>query len=154
MKDFRINFDDYVNAQHLFLGWKRWIIQLSILPVIIYFFFNNSISYYSSIFISFILVLLAVFLVPSLNRKRLRKIYISQKYLQKNITVKFDENYVEWCTDTGSDKLLWANVSKFKINKKILILLTSSNIMHPVPLSAFESKDELNRFLNLLSKHR
>ena len=154
MKDFTITFNDYMNAQHLFLGWKRWIIQIAIIPVILFIFFNRGINYYSSVLISFILVLLAVFLVPSLNRKRLMKIYRSQPGLQKNTKVRFNEEYVEWITDSGSDRIKWNDIHQYKAGNNIIIILSAKNIMHPVPVSAFESKDELNRFLNLLKKNR
>jgi Mn2+/Fe2+ NRAMP family transporter len=154
MKDFIITFNDYMNAQHLFLGWKRWIIQLAIIPVILYIFFNNEINYFSSILISFILLLLALFLVPSLNRKRLLKIYRSQQNLRINTTVKFNDEYVEWITASGSDRLKWNDIYRYRTNNNIIIILSSKKIMHPVPVSAFENKDEMNRFLNLLTKKR
>ncbi|HOP28843.1 MAG TPA: YcxB family protein [Spirochaetota bacterium] len=154
MKDFIITFNDYMNAQHLFLGWKRWIIQLAILPVILFIFFNREINYFSSILISFILLLLAVFLVPSLNRKRLLKIYRSQQNLRINTKVNFNDEYVEWITDSGSDRIRWNDIYQYKTSNNIIIILSSKKIMHPVPVSAFESKDELNRFLNLLTKKR
>ncbi len=154
MKDFIITFNDYMNAQHLFLGWKRWIIQLAIIPVILFIFFNNEINYFSSILISFILLLLALFLVPSLNRKRLLKIYRSQQNLRLNTTVKFNDEYVEWITGSGSDRIRWNDIYQYKTSKSIIIILSSKKIIHPVPVSAFENKDEMNRFLNLLTKNR
>jgi len=154
MKDFRITFNDYMNAQNLFLGWKRWIIQIAIIPVIVYLFFNREISYYSSILMSFIFLLLAVFLLPSLNRKRLLKIYRSQPQLQKDTSVRFNDEYVEWITDSASDKIYWKDIHQYKTGKSIIIILSSKNIMHPVPVSAFESSDELNRFMQLLAKSR
>ena len=154
MKDFIITFNDYMNAQHLFLGWKRWVIQLAIIPVILYIFFNNEINYFSSILISFILLLLALFLVPSLNRKRLLKIYRSQQNLRINTKVKFNDEYVEWITASGSDRLKWNDIYQYKTSNNIIIILSSKKIMHPVPVSAFENKDEMNRFLNLLTKKR
>jgi Mn2+/Fe2+ NRAMP family transporter len=154
MKDFTITFNDYINAQHLFLGWKRWIIQLAIIPVILFIFFNRDINYYSSVLISFILVLLALFLVPSVNRMRLMMIYRSQPGLQKNTKVRFNEEYVEWITDSGSDRIKWNDIHQYKTGNNIIIILSAKNIMHPVPVSAFESKDELNWFVNLLPGRR
>lgn len=154
MKDFTITFNDYKNAQNLFLGWKRWIIQLSIIPVILFIFFNKEINYFSSILISFIFMLLALFLVPSLNRKRLMKVYQSQQHLRKKTKVKFNDEYVEWITDSGSDRIKWNDIYRYKMSNNIIIILSSKNIMHPVPVSAFESKDELNRFMSLLAGSR
>jgi hypothetical protein len=75
-------------------------------------------------------------------------------FLQKIISVNFNDDYVEWTTDASSDKLLWKDINKYKVSRHIIIILSSSSLIHPVPLSAFESKDELNRFLNLLKKSR
>ncbi len=151
MKEFRMTFNDYLNAQYLFLGWKRWILQLSIIFVIFYLMINEQVSHYSFLFISFILVLIAVFLVPSLYTKRFWKMYKSQTPFQINISVKFNENFVEWITDSGSDKIYWKDIYKFKTNNKIIIILSSANIMHPIPRSAFDDNEELNHFLKLLN---
>ncbi|HPJ34421.1 MAG TPA: YcxB family protein [Spirochaetota bacterium] len=150
MKEFKISLNDYMNAQNLFLGWKRWIIQLFIIPVIIYLFIDNRVGHYPFLLISFILILVAAFAVPSMHRKRFRKIYLSNESFRKSIKVMFDDNFIEWISDSGTDRLQWKDIYRYKISREIIIILSSRNIMHPIPGSAFENSEELDRFLKLL----
>jgi hypothetical protein len=80
------------------------------------------------------------------------KIYRSQPQLQKDTSVRFNDEYVEWITDSASDKIYWKDIHQYKTGKSIIIILSSKNILHPVPVSAFESSDELNRFMTASCK--
>lgn len=90
---------------------------------------------------------LAVFVMPSLEAKRLLK---ENRGFHGEVRLLFSEQSVGIKTETYECKLKWSDIHKWKYSDGIYLLYVTSNQFHIVPSRALEHENELS---NLLRKY-
>ena len=81
---------------------------------------------------------------------RIRKIFRQQKTLKHPFEVEFGESHFSGSSTNGSFTIEWADLHKWKIGKKCLLIYQSEAIMHPIPCRAFASEADRDAVVRLL----
>lgn len=76
----------------------------------------------------------------------------TNKSIQQEIRIKFDDVKIEFESDSGSFRANWTDIYKAKIFDEFTLLYQSTDLYRPVMHSAFESDDERNSFFSFLGK--
>ncbi len=164
MKKFKLSFEDYYQAQKLFLGWKRWffeivflisglVLGLSVLMIVNALEDNDLMSAPFLIPILVIAALVVLATAPLRQKKCYKKIYDTQKSFQEAIKITFTDKNIEWKSESGFYKLAWKDVYKYKCGKNMIIISEGQNLMRIIPDRAFENSHEKEHLLRNLSNN-
>lgn len=158
MKTFKLSFEDYLQAQKLHLGLRGRLLSIGLI------FFGGTIGLAPVYIIHstdknfglnpafLILILIIIIIFPYLQKKNFKKNYDSQKTLQEDIKVTFDNKFIKWKSDSGHYKVIWEDILKYKFNKKIIIIYEANNIIRLIPIRIFEDAIEKKIFLKFISR--
>lgn len=152
MKEFRISEEDFLQAQKLHLGWKVGGPTFALWGVVTAYLVFRAMDaqdvdgWVSCITLSILSALALFLLLPHFRRRNLRAIYAEQKNLHKPIKMTFDDDSVQWRSDSGNAKIAWHDFAKYKENNTMFLIYESRNMMRVVPKCVFEDEDELSRF--------
>lgn len=154
MKEFKISFKDYSQAQKLHFGLKLYFFWGAILIII----FGLGLvplispikkgSQFDANFSLVAFVVAVIFLLVVLSQdKRSKKIYDSNKTLKENIKITFNDKYVEWRFVSGYYRVAWKDIYKYKFNENTIIIYDAENLFRSIPTRAFENYKEKDSFL-------
>ena len=80
--------------------------------------------------------------VPVIQRRRIRRIYTQQKSLQEAINLDIGEDALTWTAPSGSARIAWGNLYRWKGNDRLTVVYESQAIMRIIPHDSL-SPDEL-----------
>jgi hypothetical protein len=157
---YSISLQEFLNAQRLAAGHKRWFILTCLFLGLILFCIKLNTREDGSVDMKTLFILLAL-VCPGVAygatvgvKRRLSKIYKEQKALQSECTLDFDAEGIHWASEYGTSLLPWRDVFKYKNNRELILIYQSSAIYHLIPIRAFEAPSALQRFLDCLKAGR
>jgi hypothetical protein len=153
---YRVTLADFLEAQRLHLGWKRWLIFALAVSLACFFAIRECVDSKGRIDWLLVAALIAVLisviwyaLTFGITR-RWSKLYWEHKVLHEDVTMTFDATGIQWTSSSGSFKLSWNDVFNFKQSSELILVYQSSMIMHVVPKRVFANESVLQEFLHFL----
>jgi len=161
MKKFKITFEEYEEGQKLFAKEKmlKKKIMMIILFVCMGVIFTDAYTYQKIsdpiylIALSVISIFAALIFISYLFNNRIKKIYETSKGLQVDYQIKFNDKHSEWISVYGNSILPWNEIIDYKLTENILLIIISANGLRAIPLRAFESREEKEKFVGYLEKN-
>ena len=163
MKEYKISYEDYLEAQKLHFGYKQIIVYgtslvlgtaIGLMPAL----FSKSMGGSFEVTPTFlVIVFLGMFVLAPLTiwyrrNKVYRKNYDSQKSLHETATVTFNDDNIKFESVNGHYQIAWQDIYKYKANEKLILVYDGANMMRPVPTRAFEDNKEKDLFWEKLKK--
>jgi hypothetical protein len=81
--------------------------------------------------------------LPLLQRWKIRRIYRQQKSLHEPITLTLGEDELTWTAPSGSSRIRWSDLYRWKGNDSLTILYESQAVMRVIPHECLSS-DEIH----------
>lgn len=162
MKEFKLSFEEYLQAQKLHLGKTRRFV----LPTVSAFFggiigltlllIASSVNEALKVNVTFLIPIFAFiiifiqFIISYRQKKIAKKIYDSQRTLRENMKIIFNKEYIRWESDSSSYKVTWKDIYKYKFDKNIILIYGGENAIMVIPARTFKNDSEKQSFLEFL----
>lgn len=153
---YTVSLEDYLAAQGLATGRKRWLnMAWALLTVIVIGLITNIRADGSIDWDPFRLVLILMvgaFLYGATigARKRISKNYRENRAMRLEYSLSFDAAGIQWTSASGTNSLPWRDVFQYKENQDFILVYTSSLTFHILPKSAFFNSTDLQKFVQFL----
>ncbi|MDQ7779225.1 MAG: YcxB family protein [Planctomycetota bacterium] len=162
MKQFQISEDEFLDAHNLVQGRVPFYSALCF-GLLLSYLLRTTLGHTREpdgarleVWVPVALVSLLLFfaLLTRTQKRQARAVYREQKSLRETISMTFDNEDVEWKSDSGHCRMKWDNIVKHKENARLVLVFESRNLMRIVPKRAFESDEELSAFCQRLKSVR
>jgi hypothetical protein len=89
--------------------------------------------------------IVVLYLLIPFNAKRQ---YRQNRSLRHEISMSLSDQGIEFKSESGTSKLQWTDIHKWKYANGVFLLYITSNMFHVVPLTALPNETELLKLLN------
>lgn len=158
MKEYKISYEQFKEMYKLHANWQRYLgmaLVIFALAAIVWgagrlatpTITENAIYFWGGI--------LALFFIVGVingNRHKLRKVYDTSKYLHQMSTMTFNDAGISWKSENDSLKVPWHDIYQYKANEKVVLIYVSVVAVKIIPMHAFESAEEKEKFMAHLEK--
>jgi hypothetical protein len=152
MKAYNITQADFLEAQKLNVQLKFIIFPIVLPFVIIALILGDNL--FSEIGVLAMAATLVALLSASFSiKKKIIKAFQGHKALHETTTMSFDHKTIKWEAESGSFKLRFSDLKKFKIGKNVTLIFESKQRMRIIPHRAFETPKELAELHDALNKN-
>lgn len=156
MIKYKISSDDYLAAQRLHQGTKRWIYVAVVIFVTTLLSFRIGISADGRI--NWLVVVIPIIMITAGmvygttigEKRKLALRYKEHKALQNDVQMDFDAVGICWNSVRGTFTLPWNDIYKVKESPELIVVFQTSTLMHVVPKRAFTDQVLLEQFVHYL----
>jgi hypothetical protein len=155
MKEHTISQDEYIGAQKLYLGNRRWIGRITgigaalMLGCAFAFAPKGNERILGIIAVCFAMMIIAR---PLLSRRRMLSLYRAQKSYSVPFTLSFDDDFLNSSAENGSIRTPWSDFIGYRENDWLFIVLETEKIMRIIPKAVFTTGDEMQGFVDCMQK--
>ena len=158
--ELQITFQDYLNARRLSLRPRkslRVVLYLLLAALLLFFAYGvystfaaagSDKSWLWPLGVAAYFAFLYYLVIPW----SARRIYKQQKSLHEAITVELTEEEILLTSTSGSSRVKYADLHKWKMNDKAVLLYHSDAIYHMLPTRIFSSAEDKVAFIDVLQK--
>ncbi|EDY83378.1 hypothetical protein VDG1235_3004 [Verrucomicrobiia bacterium DG1235] len=140
-KTFKLKVDDYCGAQSLHTSWKVWIILFGILLAVFYAFADIQLDDPVGLSVYGIVIGVILMVMPnSIKRKRKMDFY-KHRELREEVTFEYDDSLVQWTGKSGSYRIKWNKIKKWKIGKGVILIYETDVLMRMIPMRIFDESE-------------
>jgi hypothetical protein len=94
--------------------------------------------------------ILAVSLVVSIRNIKLKRIFQSDKFINKEYIYNFGDNGMEINSESSNSFIEWSEIYKIKENNKLIVIYIGKNRGMVLPKTFFKNEEELNQLKEIM----